>query len=494
MPTCSRCGKKGIFLRIDPVLRMCEKCVEQKRIEDQIEKDRKEQKRIQDLIEKEREEKERIEKIQEEKREQIRIEKEIKKQEFLIATAKEKEEKALKADTFAAFMKLYNDAIYCMREAVEIRFGAKSDYERLLNDKQWHIRDAIEKECNEIIKDAKGKFRNNKGVIIERSKKFRTSILICKQNNEFNEETLLFAEKMLHILSVKIGLDSLELNTKKRRVRFYEIDSLEGHAFEYWCADLLKNNGFENVEVTQGSNDQGVDIVAQKGDIRYAIQCKCYSSDLGNTPIQEVVAGKTYYKCHVGVVMTNRYFTGSAKALAKATGTLLWDRDKLESMYSYSYDKMQEKWFRSNGMMSGYRNESGMTNDMIHAILDYSEKSDEEDSDLKMMWQMKWFIYSTNAEIKRLLAEYDSKYSSELLNQAAQGMQTVAADPMEAAALQRRRLGAVEAQNAQPIKRKKLYNEKIEAVQKKEAVQDSTSKEALFNAGDENNSHIISLL
>ena len=107
------------------------------------------------------------------------------------------------------------------------------------------------------------------------------------------------------------------------------IDLMEGHDFEHWCASLLRKIGFTNVEVTRGSGDQGVDVFAVKDGIRYAVQCKCYSSDLGNKPVQEVNAGKTMpqYRCQIGVVMTNRYFTQGAKELADATGTLLWDRD-----------------------------------------------------------------------------------------------------------------------------------------------------------------------
>lgn len=113
---------------------------------------------------------------------------------------------------------------------------------------------------------------------------------------------------------------------------FVVIDAMEGHTFEEWCAELLRKNGFVNVEVTPGSGDQGVDVTAVKDGIRYAIQCKCYSSDLGNKPIQEVYTGKNIYKCQVGVVMTNRHFTPGAKEMAEATGVLLWDRDKLEEM------------------------------------------------------------------------------------------------------------------------------------------------------------------
>lgn len=108
------------------------------------------------------------------------------------------------------------------------------------------------------------------------------------------------------------------------------IDCMEGHAFEFWCADILRKNGFIDVEVTRGSGDQGVDILAKKAGIKYAIQCKCYATDLGNKPVQEVNTGKTIYHCHVGAVMTNRYFTEGAKQAADATGVLLWNRDDVK--------------------------------------------------------------------------------------------------------------------------------------------------------------------
>lgn len=107
---------------------------------------------------------------------------------------------------------------------------------------------------------------------------------------------------------------------------------MNGYEFESYCGELLKRNGFENVDITPKSGDQGVDILATKDGIKYAFQCKHYASPLGNTPIQEVHAGKQYYNCHVGVVMTNSSFTSSAITLAEATGVLLWDGKKLREM------------------------------------------------------------------------------------------------------------------------------------------------------------------
>lgn len=124
-----------------------------------------------------------------------------------------------------------------------------------------------------------------------------------------------------------------KINTiKAKPVSLENIDYMDGHAFEYWCANLLRNLGYQNVDVTPGSGDQGVDIVAAKDSIRYAFQCKRYSSSVGNTPVQEVYAGMEMYGCSVGVVITNRHFTAGAIELANKVGVHLWDRGTLISL------------------------------------------------------------------------------------------------------------------------------------------------------------------
>lgn len=123
-------------------------------------------------------------------------------------------------------------------------------------------------------------------------------------------------------------------STLSERIQMYneKYDYMEGHDFEYFCADLLRKNGYVNINVTQNSNDQGIDIIAEKSGVKYGIQCKCYSSDIGNRAVQEAFSGAHYYDCHVPVVMTNRYFTQQAQKLAKKNNVLLWDRDIL-NMY-----------------------------------------------------------------------------------------------------------------------------------------------------------------
>lgn len=111
-----------------------------------------------------------------------------------------------------------------------------------------------------------------------------------------------------------------------------DLDHMEGHEFEYYCADLLKKKGFLEVEVTKGSGDYGVDILAEKDGITYAIQCKCYTAPIGVKAVQEAYAGRDYYDRMVGAVLTNQYFTTPAVEAAKKLKILLWDRGYLEGM------------------------------------------------------------------------------------------------------------------------------------------------------------------
>lgn len=115
------------------------------------------------------------------------------------------------------------------------------------------------------------------------------------------------------------------------------IDNLsDGWQFENYTANLLKKIGYSKVIVTSGSGDYGVDVLASKSGVTYAIQCKLYSSSVGNKAVQEIVSGKIYYNCDKAVVITNNYFTSAAQKLAYATGVELWDRSVLQQLIKQS--------------------------------------------------------------------------------------------------------------------------------------------------------------
>ncbi len=134
---------------------------------------------------------------------------------------------------------------------------------------------------------------------------------------------------LLLILSVIVFLISKQF---KKDFTKSNMDEMEGLDFEYFCAELLKRHGFIEVEVTKGSGDYGVDILAEKDGVTYGIQCKCYQEAVGVKAVQETYAGKEYYALMVGAVMTNQYFTAPAVEAAKKLRILLWDRGYLDHM------------------------------------------------------------------------------------------------------------------------------------------------------------------
>lgn len=116
----------------------------------------------------------------------------------------------------------------------------------------------------------------------------------------------------------------------RKNARAHALDNMEGLEFEYYCADLLAANGFIEVEVTKSSGDYGIDILAEKDGVTYAIQCKRYTGLVGVKAVQEAYAGRDFYDRMVGAVMTNQYFTKPAAQAARKLKILMWDRDYIE--------------------------------------------------------------------------------------------------------------------------------------------------------------------
>lgn len=133
-------------------------------------------------------------------------------------------------------------------------------------------------------------------------------------------------------------------------MRISKIHNLDGISFEYYCASLLKKNGFHGVKVTQASGDDGIDIIASKKHKKYGFQCKRYSGTVGNKAVQEAYSGKAIYGCDAAVVLTNSTFTKAAIDAAGKLGVELWDNDVLMKLVrrrhpsSYSVKKLRRKY------------------------------------------------------------------------------------------------------------------------------------------------------
>lgn len=108
-----------------------------------------------------------------------------------------------------------------------------------------------------------------------------------------------------------------------------KIDGLSGVEFETLIGRMLRERGFD-VLGTPATGDQGADLIAKKDGRTIIIQAKCYQGSVGNKAVQEVISALIYYGGDEGWVITNSFFTTSAKALAQKSNVKLIDGRTLE--------------------------------------------------------------------------------------------------------------------------------------------------------------------
>ena len=67
-----------------------------------------------------------------------------------------------------------------------------------------------------------------------------------------------------------------------------------GEEFEEFLFNKINAHGGCSCEKTKASGDQGVDLIVQVRQRKIAIQCKLYSSPVGNEAVQQVVSGRLF--------------------------------------------------------------------------------------------------------------------------------------------------------------------------------------------------------
>lgn len=217
-------------------------------------------------------------------------------------------------------------------ESIKIDRDTKKELEKIQYETEKQLKQ------NEILKQ-----RKELEKLEAQNKKMQNNALYYDGNHNLTNHSVKVPSP-----SIKADISaphSNQLSISSPELLLMKIDSLStsGVYFENVACVLLKANGFQNVRTTKTSNDYGVDILAEKDGVSYAIQCKCYSSAIGNKAIQEIVTGKMFYKCMVAIVFTNSTFTKNAIETAKETQVILWDRTKLTEMISSLSDENLKK-------------------------------------------------------------------------------------------------------------------------------------------------------
>jgi len=175
------------------------------------------------------------------------------------------------------------------------------------------------------------------GVLNEHKPKLLSNLRKSYQIDEYgtikkddrNEEIHRFlASVKLIQKSRKIGLSKVQGYIKTWATNEIKKTSIstplpeDGIDFEYWVADRLREYDWE-AQVTQGSGDQGVDVIAGQGNLRIAVQCKLYQGSVGNKAVQETLSGMLFLDLDRGIVISTGKYTRSARELADKNKILL---------------------------------------------------------------------------------------------------------------------------------------------------------------------------
>lgn len=213
---------------------------------------------------------------------------------------------------------------------------------------RFHYADFVERTKHHIKQDLKSTIRS---WIEERGQAFRRDLhllLYMFWERRLFQEAVGFSDQEIPLVSpegvqrirgvceniyLDILVDRFQLTLEQfdpaRFMTMYAVDAMDGYVFEEFLGSLLRAVGYD-IQETKKSGDQGADLFAEKFGRRLVIQAKNYSDNVGNAAVQQVLSARSFYSCDEAMVITNSYFTNSAKELAEATGVRLVDRTELE--------------------------------------------------------------------------------------------------------------------------------------------------------------------
>lgn len=129
------------------------------------------------------------------------------------------------------------------------------------------------------------------------------------------------------------------------------LDCIEDpYEYEKAVSATFEGLGWESY-ATAGSGDQGADVIAEKKGKKLVVQCKLYTSPVGNKSVQEVSAAQHYYHAHLSAVISNQTFTKSAMQLAESLDVYLLHHSQLQDFdeliftnddYDVEFDEFDE--------------------------------------------------------------------------------------------------------------------------------------------------------
>jgi restriction system protein len=121
------------------------------------------------------------------------------------------------------------------------------------------------------------------------------------------------------------------IRARKRRLLATDWRALRGDAFGSFLVEVFDDLGY-SMESTKASGGQGADLILTRDGVKIAVQARGCEGSVGNSAVQEVFLGMTFFGCQRCCVVTNSTFTAVAKRLAANRGCHLIDGSQIPDL------------------------------------------------------------------------------------------------------------------------------------------------------------------
>ncbi|MXV21685.1 restriction endonuclease [Deinococcus xianganensis] len=122
---------------------------------------------------------------------------------------------------------------------------------------------------------------------------------------------------------------------RTRTLEREDYTGLNGQTFEVHVRDVFRTLPGWTADITQGSHDMGLDVLATAPDgQRWAVQVKHYQTGApGIAAVQEAYFAQEYHDCHRALVVTSApRVTPAARKGAQKVGVRIWTGDDLREV------------------------------------------------------------------------------------------------------------------------------------------------------------------
>ncbi|NPD68008.1 hypothetical protein HN018_11600 [Lichenicola cladoniae] len=170
----------------------------------------------------------------------------------------------------------------------------------------------------------------------ERAYFYKTRIMPLLAANALDDQWLLINGDVEHRLELAASAPGSALGRSEAiRERFVSDPRIfdprmEPADYERHCAILLRAAGWK-AQVTAASGDQGTDVLARRAGRSLVLQCKLYSSPVGNSAVQAISAARLHQRADLAAVVSNASFTPAARQLARTNGVYLIHHEELRA-------------------------------------------------------------------------------------------------------------------------------------------------------------------